>query len=89
VPRTTERGSLLIARARDLRRLVHGRQPLGWDAERLGHLVGPAAGGDVEEEGARCVGGVDRVPPGESQAHVVLRQQDAPYARVDLGLVPA
>ena len=84
-----ERGGRLVARARDLGRLVHGRKPLERHVERRADLVRPAAAGDVEEQRAGRVGDVDRVLAGEAETHVVLRQQHVPDARVRLGLVTA
>ena len=84
-----ERSRRLVARARDLRRLVHERQPRARELERRQHLVAPAAPGDVEEERAGRVGGVDRALAGEAEADVVLREQDVPDLRVRLRLVRA
>ena len=83
-----ERARRLVARRPDLGRLVCGRQPVERNVERRAHLVRPAPVRDVEEQRPRCVGGVDRPLAGEAEADVVLRQQDVPDPRVQLGLVP-
>ena len=84
-----ERGGRLVARARDRGRLVRGRQPLERNLERVADLVRPAPAGDVEEQRAGCVGGVDRVLAGQAKPHVVLRQQHVADPRVRLRLVRA
>ena len=84
-----ERPGRLVARARDLRRFVHRRQPFAGNLERVEHLVAPAAPGDVEEQRARGVRDVDRALAEELQPDVVLREQDRADARVDVGLVRA
>ena len=84
-----ERGRLLVAGARDLRRLAHGREPLLGYLERAEHLVAPAPVCDVEEQRAGGVGRIDGPLASESIAHVVLRQDDPPDALVDVRLVPS
>ncbi len=85
----TERGGGLVAGARDLRRLVRGREPFEGKFERLEHLDRPAPVGDVEEERPGGVGGVDQALSREAEANVVLRQQHVADPGVRLGLVPA
>ena len=82
-----ERAGGLVARAGDLGRLVRRGEPRARQLQRVEHLLAPAAVRDVEEQRARCVGGVDRVLAGQSQPHVVLRQQHVADPRVDVGLV--
>ena len=84
-----ERRRLLVSRTRDLRRLVHGREPFARNRERVCDFLGPAPAGDVEEQRARRVGDVGRVLPGEAQPDVVLGQQDVADPGVDVRLVPS
>ena len=75
--------------AGDGRRLERRGNPLPRDLERVHDLVAPASGGDVEEQRAGRVGDVCRVLAGQPQADVVLGQENASDAGVDVGLVLA
>ena len=82
-----ECGGRLVAGAGDLGRLVRVGQPSARDLERLADLLRPRARGDVEEQRAGGVGGVDRALAGEPEAHVVLGQEHVRDPGVRIGLV--
>ena len=59
------------------------------EAGRLEQVVGPVAGGDVEPECARGVRHVRNMVAGQSEAHIVLRQENGVDAGKDIRLVRA
>ena len=75
--------------ARGGRRFVHPRQPLDRNFQRVDDLARPSALFQIEQQGARRVGGVSRLLAREPQAQIVLRQQDAVQPRIRLRLFVA
>ena len=73
--------------AGDLGPLEHLRQQARRDVEGRQHLVAVAAAAQVEEQGARGVGGVGGVLAGQPQPDEVLGQQELGQPRRGLGLV--
>ena len=86
---TRRRGRRRAHRARHLGTLVRPRHPRRVDAERREHLRRPVPRGEVEEQRAGAVGLVERVLTGQSQADVVLGEQDVRDAAPDVRLVVA
>src|SRR5439155_11741478 len=84
-----ERRRRLVARTRDLGRLVDLRQPRTRNLERVEDVVAPAPPTDVQEERPRRIGHVHEVLAGETKADVVLRQADPGDVGVHLWLVAA
>ena len=84
-----ECGGGLVAGPGDRGRLVRRGQPLPRDLECVADFLRPAPARNVEQERPGCVGCIDRVLAGQTEPHVVLRQEDVMDPCVRLGLVLA